>query len=181
MDYSIKTDHTHFRTLKLSYLDEEAQVITYLEESTVPEYDWIGDETRKKNLALKKAKMTTISAQLFTASTLIVMLFQACLAAGAPWGAASMGGKYPGKYPPKMRVLAVVNMLILGFMAALVLSKAQLIFPQLETLSKTGIWFVVAFSFIASIMNTITPSKSERIWAPVALIQFITSLIIALN
>jgi hypothetical protein len=30
-------------------------------------------------------------------------------------------------------------------------------------------------------LNSITPSKIERIWAPVSLIQFITSLIVALS
>lgn len=122
-----------------------------------------------------------VSAIVFAALTAIVMLFQACLAAGAPWGAASMGGKYPGKYPPKMRVVAIINMVVLGFMAALVLSKADILFPQLKTISTIGIWFVVAFLFLGTILNTITPSKIERIWAPVALVQFITSIIVAIG
>lgn len=111
----------------------------------------------------------------------IVIIFQGCLAAGLPWGEASMGGKYPGKYPPKMRVFAIINMFILGFIAAIVLSKADLLFPQLKPISNIGIWIVVAFMVVGTILNTITPSKIERIWAPVALFQFITSLIVAIS
>ena len=123
----------------------------------------------------------TTSAITFTVFTGIVILFQGCLAAGLPWGKASMGGKYPGKYPPKMRIVAVVNMLLLIFIAAIVLSEANLMFPQLKTISGVGIWVIVIFFVIGTIMNTITPSKIERIWAPVALIQLITSLIVAIS
>ncbi len=80
-----------------------------------------------------------------------------------------------------MRIVAVVNMLLLSFIAAIVLSEANLMFPQLKTISGVGIWVIVIFFVIGTIMNTITPSKIERIWAPVALIQLITSLIVAIS
>lgn len=92
-----------------------------------------------------------------------------------------MGGKYPGKYPPRMKAVAVINILILGLFVAIVWSKANLLFPQLKSLSDIGIWFVVAFMLIGTALNTITPSKIERIWAPVALFQLITSLIMAIS
>lgn len=125
--------------------------------------------------------LESISAIIFCALAGIVIIFQGCLASGVPWGKASMGGRYPGKYPPKMRVVAILNMLILAFMAAVVLSEANLMFPQLNTISGIGIWVIVVFFVIGTILNTITPSKIERIWAPVALIQLITSLIVAIN
>lgn len=123
----------------------------------------------------------TLSAIISSALTGIVIIFQACLAAGAPWGHASMGGRYPGKYPPKMRAIAILNMIILAFMAAVVLSEAKLMFPQLNAISGVAIWIVVVFFVFGTIMNSITPSKIERIWAPVALMQLITSLVIAIN
>lgn len=125
--------------------------------------------------------LESVSAIIFSAFTGIVIIFQVCLAAGAPWGKASMGGRYPGKYPPKMRIVAVLNMLILAFIAAITLSEANLMFPQLNKISGIGIWVIVVFFLIGTIMNTITPSKIERIWAPVALIQLITSLIVAIS
>jgi len=121
------------------------------------------------------------SAIIFTVLMAIVILFQLGLAIGMSWGSASMGGKFPGKYPPKMRIVAIVNMLILSVLAVIVLSRAGLVFLQLLSVSEIGIWFVVAFSGIGTIMNTITPSKIERIWAPVLAFQLITSLIVALS
>lgn len=37
------------------------------------------------------------AALIFSALTVIVLLFQVGLAIGMPWGRASMGGKFPGK------------------------------------------------------------------------------------
>ena len=123
----------------------------------------------------------TISAFVFTVLTGIVMIFQGCLAAGVPWGEASMGGRYPGKYPTKMRIVAVINIILLGFFTTIILSEADLMFPLFKPISSIGIWFVVVFFIIGTILNTITPSKIERIWAPVALLQLITSIIVAIN
>jgi hypothetical protein len=125
--------------------------------------------------------METIAATIFTVFTGIVILFQGCLAAGLPWGKASMGGKYPGKYPPKMRIVAVVNMVVLSLIAAIVLAHANLVFPQLRAISGIAIWVIVIFFVVGTLLNTITPSRIERIWAPVALIQLITSLIVAIG
>lgn len=113
--------------------------------------------------------------------TSIVILFQACLVIGLPWGAASMGGKYPGVYPKKMRIVAVVNMILLSFLMMIVLVNAGLILPQLMSFSEIAIWFVVAFYSIGTVLNTITPSKIERIWAPVAAIQLVTTILVAIR
>lgn len=111
----------------------------------------------------------------------VVILFQFCLSIGLPWGAASMGGKYPGVYPKKMRIVALVNMIILNFLMLIVLVNAGLILPQLMSFSEIAIWFVVVFYAIGTVLNTITPSKIERIWAPVAAIQMITTIIVAIK
>jgi hypothetical protein len=122
-----------------------------------------------------------VSAIINTVLTGIVILFQGCLSAGLPWGAASMGGKYPGVYPTKMRIAALLNMIILSFIIVIVLVKAGMILPQLMSFSEIAIWFVVTFFAIGTVLNTITPSKIERIWAPVAAIQLITTIIVAIN
>ncbi|GHA33990.1 hypothetical protein GCM10007103_14430 [Salinimicrobium marinum] len=90
--------------------------------------------------------LESASAIIFTALTGIVIFFQASLAAGVPWGAASMGGKYPGKYPSHMRIVAAISILILALIAALVLSEANLLFPQLRSISRIGIWVILYFS-----------------------------------
>lgn len=120
------------------------------------------------------------SAILFTFSSGIVILFQLALAMGMPWGAASMGGKYPGVYPVNMRIVPVINSLVLFLIVLIVLVRAELVFNQLFLISKITIWFVVGFTIVSTILNTITPSKIEKIWIPVTVLQFITSLIVAL-
>ena len=79
----------------------------------------------------------------------IVIIFQFCLAIGLPWGAASMGGKFPGKYPPKMRAVAVINMFVLTILLLVVLTRAEMILLQYFAFSSYAIWVVVAFSFLS--------------------------------
>jgi hypothetical protein len=129
----------------------------------------------------KKIMMETLAAMIYAASAGIVVVFQGCLAIGLPWGGASMGGRYPGKYPPKMRVVALANMILLGALIVIVMVEAGLMWSQLAAFSKYAIWFVVVFSGIGTVLNTITRSKIERIWAPVSAIQLITSLIVAVS
>ncbi|MBV7328584.1 hypothetical protein KFU94_10045 [Chloroflexi bacterium TSY] len=94
-------------------------------------------------------------AYIFVFFTAIVVLFQFALAAGMPWGHLAMGGRYPGRFPPKMRIAAAARGLI---------------------------WVAVAFSAISTILNIITPSKWERIlWVPVTVVMLISSVIVALN
>lgn len=123
----------------------------------------------------------TLAAIVYAATAATVVVFQGCLAVGLPWGAASMGGKYPGKYPPKMRIVALANMLVLVALIVVVLVEAGLLWPRFASFSRSAIWFVVVFSGTGTILNTITRSRVERIWAPVSAAQLVTSLIVALN
>ena len=61
-----------------------------------------------------------------------------------------------------------------------VLIKAELLLPQYKSYANVAVYFVVAFSAVATILNILTPSKIERkIWAPVATLLLITSIIVA--
>ncbi|XEC93498.1 hypothetical protein AB6A23_19305 [Paenibacillus tarimensis] len=124
--------------------------------------------------------MTTFSAIVFTVLIGIVILFQLALAAGMPWGSAAMGGKFPGKYPPAMRFACLIQIVILSFIAVIVLTRSGLLFSDWHPLSMSAIWFVVAFSAVAALMNLITKSIWERrIWAPVSLALLVLSLMVA--
>lgn len=126
--------------------------------------------------------IVSISAIIFTVLTGIAILFHLCLVIGMPWGEATMGGKYPGKLPKRMRVISVFSMIILFILAIIVLAKADLAIPAFKSISNAAIWFVVGFSAIGTILNTITPSKIERnIWAPITALLLITSIIVALG
>lgn len=106
----------------------------------------------------------------------LVVLFQLALALGLPWGAASMGGKFPGKYPPAMRGVALLNAILLLFLNLLVLEFAGITAYLPNSWGENGMWAVLVFMAIGTLLNSITPSKIERIWAPVAFIQFLSCL-----
>ncbi|GAB4150889.1 MAG: hypothetical protein Fur0021_14080 [Candidatus Promineifilaceae bacterium] len=127
--------------------------------------------------------MTTIVAvYAFTFAIVISVLFQIALALGAPWGHLAMGGRFPGKFPPAMRAAALVQAVVLVLLAVIVTIKARLILASFYTVSETAIWIVVAVSLLSLIMNLVTPSRGERIlWAPVALVLALSSLVVALS
>ncbi len=124
---------------------------------------------------------TEIAAWIFAAVLAVLVLFQLALAGGAPWGALAMGGRYPGRFPPQMRVAALVQIVIYGLMGVVVFVRAGLVLPDMFEASRIAIWVVVALMGVAVVLNLITPSKWERrIWAPVAIVLFAAGLRVAL-
>ncbi len=123
-----------------------------------------------------------IAAIVFTILIGMVIVLQFGLVVGMPWGEYSMGGRFPGKYPPVMRVSCIFQILLLAFISLIVLAKAGLVLPGMYGFSATAVWFVVGFSVLSLILNSITPSRKERrLWQPVAVFLLITSLIVALG
>lgn len=78
----------------------------------------------------------SLAAVIFTVLTELVFIFQGCLALGLPWGKASMGGKYPGEYPPKMKIVAIINMVILGSFYCNCIVKIRLTLSAIKTYFK---------------------------------------------
>jgi len=90
-----------------------------------------------------------------------------------------MGGKYKGKYPPKMRVVSFINILVLSFLMITVLIRAGVFYPEYQAKTLVTMWFVAGFTWLSTVMNWITPSRIERkIWGPVTTIQLICVMII---
>jgi hypothetical protein len=131
---------------------------------------------------LIKAANMTFAVVIFLTLCAIVALFQLALALGAPWGEYTVGGRFPGKLPPKMRIAALIQIIILLGMAFIVLINSGWAFSQLYSIGRIGIWFVAAFFVLGSILNLSTPSKGERaIWGPVNILLLITSITVALS
>lgn len=131
---------------------------------------------------------TLLAALIFTILSAVIILFQLALACGAPWGALAMGGKYPGVFPRPLRIAAVVQALVMAFVTLIVLTRsgttlpAPFSSPGFTAFSSVAIWFVVALSAVAAVLNTITPSKKERaLWAPVAIVQLVCVVIVAVS
>jgi len=123
-----------------------------------------------------------LAAWIFTGLLAVVALFQLALALGAPWGGLAMGGAFPGTFPPAMRVAALVQIAVLGGVALVVLARAGLTLPAWRPASRWLIWIVVGLLGVGVILNLITPSRMERlIWAPVAILLFLSSLRVALS
>jgi hypothetical protein len=120
------------------------------------------------------------AARLFGLLALVVVLFQLALAAGAPWGALTMGGAFPGRLPAAMRVAAVAQALLLLLLAAIVAARAGLMLPRWRTTSRTLVWGVVAVLLLGALLNAMTPSPWERLlWLPVVLLQLGCAVVVA--
>lgn len=126
--------------------------------------------------------IVTVAAIIFCILILIIVLFQMGLAIGMPWGEYAMGGYFPARFPWHLRLLALLQGLLLLIFALIVLDKAGVFRLEIYSIPSFTIWLVAAFSFIATILNSMTQSKKEkRIWFPISVLLFITSLVVAFN
>lgn len=126
--------------------------------------------------------LTALAAITYTIATAGVITFQVAMALGAPWGAYAMGGASPGRFPPAMRVAALVQAAVLSMLAVAVLSHAGLALPSLAEAYPWLIWVAVAVSALSVLLNAITRSAGERrIWLPVALVLLVSSVTVALT
>lgn len=126
--------------------------------------------------------VTTIAAVVFAIAASGVIAFQLALAFGAPWGRYAMGGAFPGRFPPRMRIAAVVQAALIALLAVVVLSAAGLMVPDLAVSYPWLIWVAVVVSALAVVVNAISRSSGERrIWVPVASVLLVSSLLVALG
>jgi hypothetical protein len=126
--------------------------------------------------------ISQLAALVFALVAVGVIAFQLAMALGAPWGAYAMGGAFPGRFPPALRAAAVVQAALIGLLAAIVLSAADLVWPGLVDTVPWLAWLPVVVSAVASGLNAISRSAGERrIWVPVTLAMLVTSLIVALS
>lgn len=118
----------------------------------------------------------------FICVAVVVIVFEACLASGIPWGEYAFGGKFPGRLPDHMRGASVIQAFVWCLWIIIALVRCDIILPRFFSLSKKLMWMVVGLNCMAIILNTITPSVIERmIWAPVATIGFAASFLIAMQ
>lgn len=86
-------------------------------------------------------------------------------------------GVYPERFPPRMRVAALVRIVLL-----VIIMYEVLIHSEYFEISKTAIWFVVVFYGFGVVFNAITPSKKERmLWVPVTVVLLASSFIVAVS
>ena len=123
-----------------------------------------------------------IAALVFLVLTVVTIVFQLALAAGAPWGELTWGGKFPGALPARMRAAAVFSALLLAAFGVVVAVRAGLLTAGWAPLSRRLIWAIVAYCAVGVLANAATPSKWERrIWLPVVLALLLSSVVLALQ
>jgi hypothetical protein len=127
-----------------------------------------------------RVPVTHVAARVFGGLSLSVVAFQLALASGAPWGHLTMGGAFTGRLPTGMRVAAVAQAFVLSAFAVVVAARAQLMLPRWYGASRKLVWVVVAYMVVGVVLNTITPSGSERaVWLPVTLVLLICAIVVA--
>lgn len=94
---------------------------------------------------------------------LVVLAFQAALAAGAPWGEASFGGSNPGVLPASLRASSAIAVVVYVLLAAVAGTRWTG-----GTLRRRLLYGTAALMVLGTVMNVASPSFLERIvWTPV--------------
>lgn len=121
-----------------------------------------------------------IFAYIFISLCFFVGVFQLALVFGAPLGEFTLGGKFPGKLPPTMRVAALLQIGVLVLFILIVMSKSGLALVELHEMARKGIWVVLGFFILGTIFNFSSPSKKEKmIMGPLNVIALFCAFMIA--
>ena len=112
----------------------------------------------------------------------VIAIFQAALALGAPWGEAAWGGQNPGVLPRNLRIASgIAAVVIYPLIILLVMAGAGFIDDGWVPVDITIVmWILAALLTVGAVMNAISRSPRERLWAPVALIVAICCALIAI-
>jgi hypothetical protein len=119
--------------------------------------------------------MTAIAIAL-TSLLGFLVIFQILLALGFPLGKAAWGGQHK-VLPTKLRIASGISVAVFIFAILIVLSKAEIITLFATTLSTVVLWILTVYFGIGIVMNAISRSKIERIWAPVVAAMCLLSLL----
>jgi len=124
--------------------------------------------------------MISAAAILFALICLTVCAFQLALIFGAPWGELTLGGKWRGALPPRVRALPAASLGLLLAIAAVILARAGVVRLSVGISIPLLAWLVVGYCLLGVIVNAATPSPRERaLWLPVLLCMLTLSAVVA--
>jgi hypothetical protein len=122
--------------------------------------------------------MTQCLAFAYAGLAALPVLMHLAVAAGAPLGPLTVGGRFPGRLPPVWRALALVQAALLGTMAGAVLARAGVDAAPLAPL----FWPAVALTLLSLVANAASPSRPERLlWTPILLLMAAAALGVGLS
>jgi hypothetical protein len=111
----------------------------------------------------------SVAALVAVAAIGVIILFQAGLAMGAPWGSAAWGGTHAGTLPSRFRLASTFSIVILMGLAWVVAVRDGAIASSFSAdVIQTLAWIVAGYFILGTIMNAISRSKLERWWSPVS-------------
>src|ERR687891_669646 len=110
-----------------------------------------------------------IAAAVAVALIGFVTLFQIGLVLGAPLGRAAWGGQNPGRLPTRLRVASIGAIAILAVLAWLVAARAGIVgaSPLPTSWLVPATWVATGYFALGALVNLISRSPIERVWAPV--------------
>jgi hypothetical protein len=111
---------------------------------------------------------------------LVIAVFQAALALGAPLGRAAWGGAV-AKLPSRLRRASAASAVIWLVAAVVILGRVGIeIVPLPAAITSVGAWVLVVLSALGAIVNFASSSRWERFgWGPLALVLALLSLVVA--
>ena len=122
---------------------------------------------------------STILAIAYAALATLPMMMHIALAAGAPLGRFTAGGRFPCRLPGPWRMLALVQASLLLAMACVVLDRGGALRIGLPDIA---FWIVLALTLLTTMANLATPSRPERLlWGPVTIAMSVAAIGIALS
>jgi hypothetical protein len=125
--------------------------------------------------------VTRLAAALAAAGFLVIAVFQAALALGAPLGHAAWGGRQARLGTP-LRIGSAVAVVFWILAALIVLGRAGFEISPFHVVERWGTWFLVGLLPVGALMNIASSSRWERyLWGPLALILSLLTLVVALN
>lgn len=125
-----------------------------------------------------RGRVTVLAAYLYVALAGVAALFQIALAIGAPWGQLALGGRYQGRLPPLVRLLALVQVFVITGMALVVASRAGI--TGIPAGPRWVFWLVLLLTAASSVGNLTTPSRPERlVWGPVTMVMLLAAAVVA--
>lgn len=110
----------------------------------------------------------------------VLVFFQIALALGAPLGEAAWGGKHKNVLPKNLRIASLFSAVSLLFMLLVVLSAAGSLNVYPEEFTTVVLWVMTVYFALSTIMNAVSRSKIERVWAPYSAVLCILCLFILL-
>lgn len=121
------------------------------------------------------------AALLATVGFAVIVVFQAALALGAPFGRAAWGGRHEGRLPGSLRRSSAVAVLVWIIAAVVILGRAGTrLFGLPDPVFTLGAWVLVALLVAGALMNFASSSRWERFgWGPLALALALLCLVVA--